>query len=96
MNTLGVAYYRLGQYDKAVQAFEEVGKLNAAGPTAWDYFFLAMCYQRLGEPDKARDFYVKATQWWSRQPQLRPDKVEELTSFRAEADALLLQPRGKR
>jgi tetratricopeptide (TPR) repeat protein len=84
-NTLGVVYYRLGQWDAAVETFERNSNNNAH-----DLFFLAMCYEHLGEPTKARQRYHRALQWWQSQGALMPpDEVEELNAFRAEAAALL-------
>jgi tetratricopeptide (TPR) repeat protein len=84
-NTLGVVYYRLGQWDAAVEALERDPRNNAH-----DLFFLAMCYEQLGEPTKARQRYDRALQWWQSQGALIPsDEVEELNAFRAEAAAVL-------
>jgi WD40 repeat protein/Tfp pilus assembly protein PilF len=89
LNTLGVAYYRLGRFDQAVQALLQASERNPDGPTAWDFFYLAMSHQQLGEADQARDCYVKATQWWNRHPPQSPDQVEELRSIQAEADTIV-------
>jgi hypothetical protein len=57
---------------------------------AHDLFFLAMSYQQLGKPAKARQYYDRAMRWWHSQGTLTPsDEVEELNAFRAEAAALL-------
>ncbi|MHC4487941.1 MAG: redoxin domain-containing protein [Planctomycetota bacterium] len=82
-NTLGVAYYRLGQFDEAVET------LQAGEDGAFDFFFLAMSYQQLGQPEKAKEAYEKAIQWWEERKPLAPNHKKELTAFRAEADALL-------
>jgi len=77
-------------------------------PFSTDEFFAAIreCYNRrttdpayerltfcrLGERDKAEDYYAKALKWWEGQSGLPPNWVGELNAFRAEAEAVL----GKR
>jgi tetratricopeptide (TPR) repeat protein len=87
-NTLGVVYYRLGQWDAAVETFER--SFQDSRNKAHDLFFLAMCYEQLGLPAKARQCYDRALRWWQSQGALiSPDEVEELNAVRAEAAALL-------
>jgi serine/threonine protein kinase/WD40 repeat protein/Tfp pilus assembly protein PilF len=84
-NTLGVAHYRLGQFEAAVDELQRaIQEANAD-----DLFFLAMAYHHLGEAAKARDYYDQALRWWRSQKELTPFRVTELTNFRTEADALL-------
>jgi WD40 repeat protein len=91
-NTLGVAYYRAGRYREAV----EVLRLNIEGQADWalahDLYFLAMSYHRLGETARARDYYDWAVRWVAMQRDLRPEALEELAAFRAEAEALFSSP----
>jgi tetratricopeptide (TPR) repeat protein len=61
-NTLGVASYRAGDWPEAVKALRRSVELRGGGD-AWDWFFLAMCEQRLGERAKARVEYERAAQW---------------------------------
>jgi serine/threonine protein kinase/WD40 repeat protein len=86
-NTLGVVHYRLGQYRQAIDALER-NVQNSKGE-ANDFFFLAMSYQQLGDLAKARDHYERGLRWWQGQANLPPNHIEELTAFRAEAEALL-------
>ncbi len=86
-NTLGVVYYRLGQYQQAIDALER-NVQNSKGE-ANDFFFLAMSYQQLGDSAKAQDHYERALRWWQGQASLPSNHIEELTAFRAEAEALL-------
>jgi tetratricopeptide (TPR) repeat protein len=87
-NTLGVVYYRLGQWDAALETLQR--SFQDSTSEAHDLFFLAMCYQRLGEPTKARQYYERALGWWQSRGALLPDdQVEELNAFRAEAAQLL-------
>jgi tetratricopeptide (TPR) repeat protein len=66
---LGACLYRAGQYEKALQAFEESHrKFN---PGAWDYCFLAMLHEKLRNHEKAgkmlaqaRDAHRPATSLW--------------------------------
>jgi len=96
LNTLGVAYYRLGQFQEAVETLAEAGKANRDEPTAFDLFFLAMCFHQLGEPDRARNSYEKAMQWWKHSTQeISSQWNEELESFQAEAEKLLGIPEAR-
>ena len=55
------------------------------GGDSFDWFFLAMAHWRLGEKDKAREWYDRAVRWMDK----NPSKNEELRRFRAEAAELL-------
>jgi eukaryotic-like serine/threonine-protein kinase len=83
-NTLGVAYYRAGEWTKAMAALEKSLAFQA-GHEGFDWIFLAMAHQQLGEKDKARARYDKAVVWIEKN---RPQD-EELRRFREEAAELL-------
>jgi tetratricopeptide (TPR) repeat protein len=55
---LGAALYRTGEYEDAVERFNEAAKFMA--PRAWDHFFLAMAHHRLGQTEKARAYLALA------------------------------------
>ncbi len=61
-NTLGVAQYRVGDWEGAIQSLQK-GIKNGDGGNAFDWFFLAMANQRLGRNAEARDDYEKAVDW---------------------------------
>jgi WD40 repeat protein/tetratricopeptide (TPR) repeat protein len=86
-NTLGVAYYRAGDWRRVVDALER--SLRLQGANSWDWFFLAMAHWRLGETDRARECYEKAVAWMEKHKPKEP----ELVRFRAEALGLL-KPEG--
>ena len=95
-NTLGVAHYRAGAWDNAIEALSRSTELNSGGSPA-DWLFLAMAYWRKGVKDKARSWFDKAVD------QMAKDKSEneELRRFREEAVALLgvteqPKPNGKK
>jgi eukaryotic-like serine/threonine-protein kinase len=92
-NTLGVVYYRLGQYARAVEALERSIHDHQGEATANDWFFLAMGYQQLGRHSQAQKAYEQAREWQSH-ASLPPNQVEELNAFRAEAEAVLRQERA--
>jgi tetratricopeptide (TPR) repeat protein len=83
-NTLGAAYYRAGDWNAAVEALNKSVALGRGG-TGFEWLFLAMAHQRLGEAEQARSWYEKALTWrdWR-----RPND-DELRRFRAEAAGLL-------
>jgi WD40 repeat protein len=90
LNTLGVVYYRLGRYEPAAAALERSLHESKGAHAAYDLFVLAMCHARRGDAVKAKDCYDRAVQWvQERQGKLDPRESQELTAFRAEAEALV-------
>jgi tetratricopeptide (TPR) repeat protein len=98
LNTLGVAQYRLGEYQKAVETLARSEKLNAEtdlvdhGSNPSDLAFLAMTYHQLGQIDKARDSLNRLRERM-KQPQWATN--DESRSFLREAEELL-QPEGEK
>jgi WD40 repeat protein len=88
-NTLGVVYYRLGQWGEAVEALQAAARANRDGPTAFDLFLLAMTYRQTGRQDKARECYDQAVRWLHAHTKLPPHEAAELRDIRGEADAVL-------
>jgi tetratricopeptide (TPR) repeat protein len=86
-NTVGVAHYRAGQWQAAVEALRR--SLGQKGrEDCRDGFFLAMAYWRLGDEPSARRWYDTAVRWRVKED---PQHVE-LCRFQAEAAALLGLP----
>jgi WD40 repeat protein len=93
LNTLGVVYYRLGQFTNAVEVFERDSKNPDPLTIAYDQLFEAMSCQRLGEIGQAESCYAKATKWLDENAASLPSQSsQELAEFRAEAAQIL----GKR
>jgi serine/threonine protein kinase/WD40 repeat protein len=92
LNTLGVAYYRLGRWNDAVTALQGALRADSGAALAYDLFFLAMCHHHLGEPDKARECYDRATWHWQAARNLSQAITDELVTFGAEAATLLGLP----
>ena len=61
-NTLGVAHYRAGNWTAATEALRRSMELRSGGD-AYDWFFLAMAHQHLGESEKAIGFHRRAEAW---------------------------------
>jgi uncharacterized protein HemY len=80
---LGVARYRKGDWTKARSSLEQ--SLRRSGCGAYDWIFLAMACQRLGDVEGARVWRDKSVSWLDMQKY----KSEDLLRYRAEADALL-------
>jgi WD40 repeat protein/tRNA A-37 threonylcarbamoyl transferase component Bud32 len=96
LNTLGIALYRNGQFAEAVPVLEKSLKASNGASGAYDLFFLALCHHRLGNTAKARDCRARAQRWFDeKRPNLPANWVEELTAFRAEAEAVLTAPAGE-
>jgi tetratricopeptide (TPR) repeat protein len=94
LNTLGVAYYRAGDYPKAVETLQRSLDQNREMGAAFDLFFLAMCHHRLGEAKKSREEYDEAVRWFATHKGKLPDPSwqRELDEFQAEAKAVLAGP----
>jgi serine/threonine protein kinase/tetratricopeptide (TPR) repeat protein len=84
-NTLGVAFYRNGQYDKAIETLRKSMELRAGGD-AFDWFFLAMAYHQKGDKDEAEHWYGRAVRELG---QVDAYIYEPIYQYHAEAAALL-------
>ena len=81
--TLGVALFRNGEWNEAIEHLKRAGE-TSSGAANYVWYFLAMCYWRLDEKEKAIEWYEKAVEWAESQPENR-----ELIGFRDEAANLL-------
>jgi len=89
-NTLGVAHYRLNHFEQAVVALERSLRESNGERAAYQLYFLAMCYFRLGDAAKARDSYDQAARWVPEHAErLPPGWRERLETIRGEADSVL-------
>src|SRR5213078_258754 len=84
---LGCARYRAGAWKDSIEAMHKSIELDDSpkGGESAQWFFLAMAHWRLGEKDKAREWYDQAARWLDKN---EPQNVE-LRRFRAEAADLL-------
>jgi len=83
-NTLGIVYYRTGDWQAAVHALEKSVELRKGGD-CYDWFFLAMAHWRLGEKEEAHKWFDQGVQWMEK----NAPQNEELRRFRGEAEQLL-------
>jgi len=83
-SNLGVALWRNGECQSAIEKLEKANQM-ASGGDNYHRFFLAMAYWQSGEREKARQAYEQGVLWMSTN---RPN-VEELKHFRAEAEELM-------
>ena len=88
-NTLGLAYYRAGQYREAVEILRPNIDTQQDWALAFDLYFLAMSHHRLGETARARDYYDLGIRWTQAQRGLSAEQLDELNLFRAEAEEVL-------
>ena len=79
-NTLGVAYYRAGDWQQAKEALSRSIELRH-DTYGFDWFFLALVELKLGNKNQARDLYAKAVNWYH---QYFPQN-QELYRFQVEA-----------
>ena len=92
---LGVARYRLGEWQEACTAFEkslQLGTGSWGGSLRWadaiDWFLLAMSNWQLGKHDQARQSYDRGVQWMKTAKPWETDD-EDLRRFQAEAEELM-------
>ncbi len=83
------------QYADAVTVLEKSLEAGHGQFDAFDLFFLAMAYQRLGHNEEARRALDRATAWMGHPAALSPVQLKELRSFRTEAEAALAGPTGE-
>jgi eukaryotic-like serine/threonine-protein kinase len=83
-STLGIARYRVGDWENAVYDLERALPLSHGGDCV-DWLYLAMSYWQKGDKPRARIWYEKAVV----KMEQRPSKDEELSLLWTEAAALL-------
>jgi tetratricopeptide (TPR) repeat protein len=87
-NTLGVAYYRVGDWEEARSALYRSMELRNEGD-GFDWFFLAMIHAKLGHKERAQEWYDRAESWTRRHRY----RDAELYRFQVEAAQVLGLPR---
>jgi serine/threonine protein kinase/Flp pilus assembly protein TadD/thiol-disulfide isomerase/thioredoxin len=101
IHVLGLAQYRAGQFDQALQSFEE-SKVKRWNYSGLNWFGLALVHHRLGHPDEARRCLDEGIQWLEREgpPSAeRPTKLQaqdwiEAQLLRREAEEMLKTTRS--
>ena len=83
-NTLGAAFYRSGEPESAIAAFEQSIALSEGG-TAFDFAFMALSHAQLGRPDEVRSWLAQADHWLAESSTRHP----ELEKLRDQAHAYL-------
>ncbi len=89
LNTLGVAQYRVGEFQAALETLTRSKELNGKdhdGESPTDVAFLAMTLHQLGETDKAHERLLQLRKIMQ-QPKWSDD--QELMGFVEEAEALI-------
>jgi eukaryotic-like serine/threonine-protein kinase len=89
LNTLGVAYYRVGNYEKALDVLSRSDKINALrykGSRPSDLAFLAMAHQQLGHGKEAQ---AELERLRERMKDLRWAQDAQSQGFLREAEELL-------
>ena len=87
-NTLGVAYYRHGDWSAAAAAIQKSIELNHGGD-ATDWFVLASTLQKQGQTDQACRWYERATNWVEGNRAVDKARAAEILEFRDEATRIL-------
>jgi tetratricopeptide (TPR) repeat protein len=85
-NTLGIAYFRSGQWQQAIEPFETSVKLREGGD-AWDWFYLAMVHGQLGQKDEGRKWFLQGVAWAG-----EPRNLRQVRRLYQEAAGVLGEP----
>jgi eukaryotic-like serine/threonine-protein kinase len=83
-NNLGMAHYRVGEWENSIQSLQKSMELQNGGDP-WDWFVLAMAHWKLGKKKEASQWYEKAVKWMDK----KMPNHRDLRRFRAEASELL-------
>ncbi|HEV3339733.1 MAG TPA: hypothetical protein VG125_05235, partial [Pirellulales bacterium] len=95
-HVLGLAQYRAGQFDEAVQSFTKA-KVDSWRSSDLNWFGLALVHHRLGHADEARQCLDKGIEWLQREGPPSPERPAnvlppdwlEAQLLRAEAEEML-------
>jgi tetratricopeptide (TPR) repeat protein len=85
-HALGLAQYRAGQFDQALQSFTKAS-VKTWGHWELNWFGLALVHHRVGHPDEARECLAKGIQWLEREGPPgpgRPAKIHPLDWLEAQ------------
>jgi tetratricopeptide (TPR) repeat protein len=85
-SNLGVAEYRAGNWNNALEWLEKANAMRG-GKDHWHRFFLAMARWRTGDTAGAQKAYADAVRWMEADPKRSQDA--KLRRFRREAEELL-------
>lgn len=85
LNTLGVACYRSGEFDKAIVSLTKSAASASKENYFYDAVFMAMCKWQLGEHESAREWFSKSRVAFE-QTSSTPEEMKRLL---AEAEALI-------
>jgi len=96
LNTIGVVQYRNELYPQAIKTLVESLATGKGTADAYDLYFLAMAYGKVGDLLKAQASYLSASLWMLKQTRLPAHAAEELRRFRQEAEEVLRKAEGKK
>jgi tetratricopeptide (TPR) repeat protein len=86
-SALGVAHYRIGDWQKAETALLQATRLQNGGGCA-QWLFLAVAYHQLGDYTRARRWLEKANVWMEKNQPVN----EDIARFRSEAEKIMGRP----
>ncbi|MCI0682955.1 MAG: protein kinase [Gemmataceae bacterium] len=90
-NTLGMVLYRDGQYREAIDMMEKNLPRDHLY-AGYDFYFLAMSCQRIGDPAKSKEYFDRAVGWEKQRTDLNDRIRSALKSFQTEARTTLQLP----
>jgi eukaryotic-like serine/threonine-protein kinase len=87
-NTLGLALYREGEFAEAARVLESNAHRNLAS-AGFDWLFLAMCQEKLGQSALARTALENALWWRAQQVRMSAEQATEFQRFLRETESVL-------
>jgi tetratricopeptide (TPR) repeat protein len=89
VHTRACLLYRAGRYDDALKQLNELIAQPGYPVNAYDWLFLAMTHQRLGQKEQAVTYLNQSVAWMTTYTPRDWQQRVELERFRAEAEALI-------
>jgi tetratricopeptide (TPR) repeat protein len=87
--TLALVEYRMGRWSAAAAAARHSIRLHPEGAAAYDWLILAMCDQRVGRPESARENLERANRRIADHAGPDTSAEADFRALRTEAEALL-------
>ncbi len=96
VNTLGIAQYRCGQFETAIETLTKSLGDGASPTAAFDFFALACCQAKLNQRELAKDLLSEGLESQNTHAAtFPPSSLRELKLFRAEAESLISASRPR-
>lgn len=90
LNTIGIASFRVGKYQEALEILSKSLAMGNGESDAFDLYFICMCHAQLGDIHLATESFRQADHWFNaNRNNMSETSAVELQQFRFEAARLL-------